>query len=1420
MPYSVNYSFTILLFTLLIHFSGYGQGLFPVTNLNDAGTGSLREAITLAGPGDLVRINVSGTINLQSPINISKELYIQGPMPAHIKIDGSSSGHIFVNNTATTGGGFTYIDGILFKNASSSAIQNLAGTVYLGRCVFETNGDFFGGAIQNLDDVVVENCSFIQNVSDHGGAIYTEGLATILNCTFSGNTSGVDGGAIVAESGSVELTHNTFISNNCNQLGGAVHNQNATVTYTSNLFFGNGFSAASTDPTISMVSGANTSSGGNFIDSDASTLSGALTTVASDVLGSSLNPNLNPITTDGYGLAYFTFASSASPAIDIGSNATLMERDQRRGFRVMHGNSNYAADAGSIEFTPYCVTSLAGTPTGTGLAAMGTLGWALDSANLSPNGPYSICFDLSGPSTTINVNGTYSVFEDCIIDGYTQPGSLVPGPADQFPGTSVVAASPSIELNGSAVAGSGIVVKGAVECELRGLSIYNYAGPGILYTDSVHFSIIEGMHIGMDKSGLSVGTGNHFGVLLETGSNNNVIGDWFHHSRNVIANNDSVGVRFKGSGTSNNGLYNSFIGVDALGMSAAPNGTGVLVADSANNTQIGDSLVYGNLISGNIKAGVALADTLSDANMIHGNLIGTNVLGTAAIGNHKGIVIVKRSNLNGIGGPGKGNLISGNDSCGIQLDTWANGVFSNFIGVDISGLAPLPNGGDGVLLADPVGINLIGFPLPEHGNIISGNTGNGIKMIGANLSGIAQNIIGLGADSSIVIANKHNGILLDSACVFVGIGGDSIVNYNIISGNDSCGIKLQNTAGGHVIAGNHIGTVFDGNSFINRGNGSHGIRIEENSFWGSRIGDSTVAGSFNFIGFNGGDGISIVNDDGNRMYRNMTWGNAGLGIDLGDDGPTANDPMDTDVGENLLMNYPVISSATACANGLMIDGAINTEPNKWFKIEFYVSSALDPTGMGEGEFYIGDYLDSTDAAGNFTFSTFMPVPVPGGWFVTATSIRQTGVNMTSEYSDGVAIDPAMIPPATSPDVLGCAGDTSIEITGFPQSGGNIIWGANPDFTAILDTVPAIFADSAIGIHVYYVAEIVGPGPCLTAYDSVIVTIEPHENPYFSMPDFCSNLSGVPDSVTTPGGTFSFDTGPIDGAIIDPVSGNLSLVTGGTTYQIQYTTAGVCRDSSSILVTALDAPVIDSIAIVNESCRGMNDGSLEIFITGGTTPLFYSNDGGASAQLSNVFSGLQTSVYNVVIADANGCLAIQIPTVGLDEINNLTTSGPHTTCPAFPVQIGVTGTGTSYLWSGGTVEDSLSTNPVVNPQVTTTYTVIMTSSAGCNYADSVLVIVDSTNACGGGVSINAFSPDGDGVNDTWVVPLLSNFPNNTVTIYNRWGDQINEYPNYDNATTVWNGTDKGGNELPAGTYFYGIHLKGPDQFLTGWVQITK
>ena len=110
------------------------------------------------------------------------------------------------------------------------------------------------------------------------------------------------------------------------------------------------------------------------------------------------------------------------------------------------------------------------------------------------------------------------------------------------------------------------------------------------------------------------------------------------------------------------------------------------------------------------------------------------------------------------------------------------------------------------------------------------------------------------------------------------------------------------------------------------------------------------------------------------------------------------------------------------------------------------------------------------------------------------------------------------------------------------------------------------------------------------------------------------------------------------------------------------------------------------------------------------------------------------------------------------------------------------------------------HPVAAPNVTTTYT-LSAGAGGCASSDQVTVTVRPP------IRIpNAFTPNNDGRDDTWQIEFIEQFPDNTVSVFNRWGNRVFSTEHYSRANE-WRG-DINGQPAPVGTYYYVVVTKGP------------
>lgn len=85
--------------------------------------------------------------------------------------------------------------------------------------------------------------------------------------------------------------------------------------------------------------------------------------------------------------------------------------------------------------------------------------------------------------------------------------------------------------------------------------------------------------------------------------------------------------------------------------------------------------------------------------------------------------------------------------------------------------------------------------------------------------------------------------------------------------------------------------------------------------------------------------------------------------------------------------------------------------------------------------------------------------------------------------------------------------------------------------------------------------------------------------------------------------------------------------------------------------------------------------------------------------------------------------------------------------------------------------------------------------------------------------NAVTPNNDGINDTWTIDNITDYPNNRITIYNRWGLQVAEIKGYNNKDKIWPAREQL-DFLNSTTYFYVIELESGGTPIKGWVELVK
>lgn len=211
--------------------------------------------------------------------------------------------------------------------------------------------------------------------------------------------------------------------------------------------------------------------------------------------------------------------------------------------------------------------------------------------------------------------------------------------------------------------------------------------------------------------------------------------------------------------------------------------------------------------------------------------------------------------------------------------------------------------------------------------------------------------------------------------------------------------------------------------------------------------------------------------------------------------------------------------------------------------------------------------------------------------------------------------------------------------------------------------------------------------------------------------------------------------------------------------------------------------------------------------------------GQTLDSSFVYSGLSNN--DVVTAEVS-CFTqcrdtLQSNSVTFTVMDFLVDAGPDFTIQnGQSVQLQGQTTETDITWTPSyNMSDPNAISPVVNPNETTTYFLTVDNGV-CSITDEVTVFVEE------GLEIpNTFSPNGDGINDTWDILGIENFPDCSIQIFTRWGQIVYQATGYSKEKR-WDGRSKSGKELASGAYYYVINLRDDayEQPIKGTVSLIR
>ena len=277
-----------------------------------------------------------------------------------------------------------------------------------------------------------------------------------------------------------------------------------------------------------------------------------------------------------------------------------------------------------------------------------------------------------------------------------------------------------------------------------------------------------------------------------------------------------------------------------------------------------------------------------------------------------------------------------------------------------------------------------------------------------------------------------------------------------------------------------------------------------------------------------------------------------------------------------------------------------------------------------------------------------------------------------------------------------------------------------------------------------------------------------------------------------------------------------------TYQVKFRSysGSICVDEITKSITVNASPQVQFLSIA-DTCFNIKPFAItKASETGGISGTgAYSGPGIMNG--SNIFdpavAGVGTHVIRYTFTSNTGCIDYKEQTLTIYPIVNVNAGPDRTVLEAATItlQPTVTGNALQYLWTPSQyLNDATILNPTVLGVQDITYTLNVTGTGGCIFSDQVFVkVLRFPNVP------NTFTPNNDGINDTWIIDHLSDYPNVRIQVFNRYGQLVFESKGYGKP---WDGTLGGSNgkSLPFGTYYYVIEPGNGRKPVTGYVTLIK
>ncbi len=229
--------------------------------------------------------------------------------------------------------------------------------------------------------------------------------------------------------------------------------------------------------------------------------------------------------------------------------------------------------------------------------------------------------------------------------------------------------------------------------------------------------------------------------------------------------------------------------------------------------------------------------------------------------------------------------------------------------------------------------------------------------------------------------------------------------------------------------------------------------------------------------------------------------------------------------------------------------------------------------------------------------------------------------------------------------------------------------------------------------------------------------------------------------------------------------------------------------------------VNATETIVSSCANAAQGSITLNATGGIAPYTYSINGGPF-QTSNTFTGLTPGPKTITIRDIFCGIVTKTVTVPVRPVPSVNAGPDKTIVQGYDALLQGSSAATSITsiaWTPAVLHGAGTYNVWVKPPATTNYTLTVTDANGCIGSDDVLVTVIPYCI----KVMSAFTPNGDGINDRWLVTNGASCSQQIIVkVFNRYGELVYSNENYNND---WDGKYKG-KPVPDGTYYYSIQYR--------------